>query len=221
MANILYGVLKGTITGHLRDADDDHYQVLVSAGSTMFRVAVNVHSTLRPPDLLFQSLTSLPSTLRQQLTALKTGFAKLASKPGGLAQDFVRGGIVKSGKFKVVPGDTPGADNDLKDTMEDAAIAAIDQEGFRVAVNVHSTLRPPDLLFQSLTSLPSTLRQQLTDCGARRFRTALEPFFMRTIGMRSASSATRASVACLSACCSRWRTAVMCQRLSICSSGGV
>src|SRR3954453_22144824 len=66
LANILYGVLKGTITGHLRDADDDHYQVLVSAGSTMFRVAVNVHSTLRPPDLLFQSLTSLPSTLRQQ-----------------------------------------------------------------------------------------------------------------------------------------------------------
>jgi len=129
MANILYGVLKGTITGHLRDADDDHYQVLVSAESTMFRVAVNVHSTLRPPDLLFQSLTSLPSTLRQQLTALKTGFTKLASKPGGLAQDFVRGGIVKSGKFKVVPGDTPGADNDLKDTMEDAAIAAIDQEG--------------------------------------------------------------------------------------------
>src|SRR5947209_8483282 len=129
MANILYGVLKGTITGHLRDADDDHYQILVSAGSTMFRVAVNVRSTLRPPDLLFQSLTSLPSTLRQQLTALKTGFTKLASKPGGLAQNFVRGGIVKSGKFKVVPGDTPGADNDLKDTMEDAAIAAIDQEG--------------------------------------------------------------------------------------------
>jgi uncharacterized protein YukJ len=129
MAKILYGVLKGTITGHLRNADDDHYQILVSARSTMFRVAVNVHSTLKPPDLLFQSLTSLPSTLTQQLTALKAGFTKLASKPGGLAQDFVRGGIVNTGKFKVVPGDAPGVGNDLKDTMENAAVASIGQQG--------------------------------------------------------------------------------------------
>src|SRR5205809_664113 len=31
MANLNYGVLKGTVTGHLRDADDDHYQSLVVA----------------------------------------------------------------------------------------------------------------------------------------------------------------------------------------------
>lgn len=126
---ILYGVLKGTVTGHLRDADDDHYQILVSAGNTMFRIAVNVHSGLTPPDLLFQSLTSLPASLTQELTALPAGFKKLASKPGGLAQDFVRGGIVKIDKFKVVPGDIPGVDNDLKDTMEDAVVAAVGQQG--------------------------------------------------------------------------------------------
>lgn len=27
-----YGVLKGTVLGHLRHADDDHYQLLVEAG---------------------------------------------------------------------------------------------------------------------------------------------------------------------------------------------
>jgi len=129
MANILYGVLKGTVTGHLRDADDDHYQILVSASGTMFRIAVNVHSGLNPPDLRFQSLTSLPNSLTQQLSALAPGFKKLASKPGGLAQDFVRGGIVKTDKFKVVPGDIPGAKNDLKDTMEDAVLAAIGEAG--------------------------------------------------------------------------------------------
>lgn len=126
---LLYGVLKGTVTGHLRDADDDHYQILVSAGQTMFRVAVNVHSSLKPPDLLFESLTSLPAPLTQQLTALPAGFKKLPPKPGGLAQDFVRGGIVKIDKFKVVPGNAPGVDNDLKDTMEDAVVAAVDQGG--------------------------------------------------------------------------------------------
>ena len=126
---LLYGVLKGTVTGHLRDADDDHYQILVSAGNTMFRIAVNVHSSLKPPDLLFQSVTSLPEPLIEELTALPAGFKKLVSKPGGLAQDFVRGGIVKIAKFKVVPGDTPGVDNDLKDTMENAVVAAVDQAG--------------------------------------------------------------------------------------------
>jgi len=124
-----YGVLTGTVTGHLRDADDDHYQILVSAGGTMFRIAVNVHSSLKPPDLLFQSLTTLPVSLTKALKALSPGFKKLPSQPGGLAQDFVRGGVIKVTAFKVVPGNIPGAANDLKDTMEDAVLAAIGQAG--------------------------------------------------------------------------------------------
>ena len=120
-----YGVLKGTVTGHLRDADDDHYQILVSAANTMYRIAVNVESSMKPPDLRFQSLTSLPSSLTHDLTMLPPGYKKLPGKPGGIAQDFVRGGIVKIDKFKVVPGNVPGANNDLKDTMEDAVVTAM------------------------------------------------------------------------------------------------
>jgi uncharacterized protein YukJ len=120
-----YGVLKGTVTGHLRDADDDHYQILVSAANTMYRIAVNVESSMKPPDLRFQSLTSLPSSLTHDLTLLPAGYKKLPGKPGGIAQDFVRGGIVKIDKFKVVPGNVPGANNDLKDTMEDAVVNAM------------------------------------------------------------------------------------------------
>jgi len=130
--SLLYGVLTGTVTGHLRDADDDHYQILVAAGTVMFRIAVNVHSSVVPPDLLFQSLTSLPDDLTSGLEALSPGFKKLASQSGGLAQDFVRGGIVKIDGFKVVPGDVPGVANDLKDTLEDAVVSAIDQAGARV-----------------------------------------------------------------------------------------
>ena len=127
--SLLYGVLKGTVVGHLRNADDDHYQILVSAGPAMYRIAVNVHSSLKPPDLLFQRLTTLPSSLTNALKALPLGFRPLPSKPGGLAQDFVRGGIVKPAGFHVVPGDIPGADNDLKDTMEDAVVTAVGQRG--------------------------------------------------------------------------------------------
>ena len=131
MANqsLLYGVLKGTVVGHLRNADDDHYQILVSAAKTMYRIAVNVHSSLKPPDLLFQRLTALPPSLTNGLKALPPGFKPLPRKPGGFAQDFVRGGIVKVGKFQVVPGDVPGANNDLKDTLEDAVVTAVDRLG--------------------------------------------------------------------------------------------
>jgi uncharacterized protein YukJ len=134
MATLNYGVLTGTVAGHLRDADDDHYQILVSAGGAMYRAAVNVHSSLKPPDLLFQSLTTLPTPLTKALKGLSPGFKKLASQPGGLAQDFVRGGLVKAKVFKVVPGNVPGAANDLKDTLEDAVLRAIGQAGSIVHV---------------------------------------------------------------------------------------
>jgi len=54
---------------------------------------------------------------------LPVGFQQVASKPGGVAQDFVRGGVVKMDKFAVVPGNIPGADNDLRDKLETAPLA--------------------------------------------------------------------------------------------------
>jgi uncharacterized protein YukJ len=126
-----YGVLKGTITGHLRDADDDHYQILVHAGDTVHRIAVNVKSSApnAPSTLLFQRITALPDKLTTSLQELAVGFNKLPSTPDGLAMDYVRGGIVSPKKMEEVPPDEPGADNDLKDRMEDAVVKAMDKDG--------------------------------------------------------------------------------------------
>ena len=126
-----YGVLKGTVTGHLRDADDDHYQILVGAGKTMHRVACNVKSAApkSPSTVLFQSKTALPDDLVKKLTLLPVGFSKLASKPGGVAMDYVRGGIVRPASMKPVPPDAPGVDNDLKDKLEGAVVKAMDLKG--------------------------------------------------------------------------------------------
>src|SRR5438552_10372717 len=129
MGTLKYGVLKGTVTGHLRDADDDHYQILVNAGGVMHRIAVNVHSSLSPPDLKFQTLTTFPKALRDGLTACKVGFSLVKSQPNGIAQDFVRGGIVDPTAFKVVPGNLPGVKNDLKDFLEDSVVASVEEEG--------------------------------------------------------------------------------------------
>jgi len=131
MALKKYGVLKGTVIGHLRDADDDHYQVMVKAGSTVHRIAVNVKSAApnAPSILLFQTITSIPAGLKKDLRALAPGYKKLVSKAGGIAQDYVRGGIVKPSSMTPVPPDSPGKDNDLKDKMEDATVKAMAQAG--------------------------------------------------------------------------------------------
>ena len=131
MALKKYGVLKGTVTGHQRDADDDHYQVLVTAGTTMHRIAVNVKSAAKnaPSTLLFLALSKLPDGYAKQLQALGPGFSKLASKPGGLALDYVRSQWFKPSSMKEVPPDAPGADNDLKDKVEAAVVKAVKQPG--------------------------------------------------------------------------------------------
>lgn len=124
-----YGVLKGTVIGHLRDADDDHYQILVQAGKTLHRIAINVKSAApnAPSTVLFTSITALAQSYTTQLQALKVGYTKLPSKQGGVALDFVRSGIVKTSSMKPLPPDVPGEDNDLKDLLETAVVKAMQQ----------------------------------------------------------------------------------------------
>lgn len=126
-----YALLKGTIIGHLRDADDDHYQILAKAGTATHRIASNVKSSApnAPSIVLFYSTTAVPDELTKQLKGLGDGFKKLPSKPGGLALDYVRSGWIKTSKMVPVPPDQPGVDNDLKDKLEDAVVKAVAEHG--------------------------------------------------------------------------------------------
>ena len=113
-----YGVLKGEIIGSTPEADDDHYHILVAAGKQRWRIAVNVKSQESPSDVLYLQHTSLPKSLTTQLDALKPGFTALTSKPGGLAQDFVRGGLFKRSDMTPLPADKPGDYNDLREIVD-------------------------------------------------------------------------------------------------------
>lgn len=126
-----YGVLKGAVAGHLRDADDDHYQLLVHAGTTVWRIASNVKSGAKnsPSTVLFRMALTLPDEFISALRDLKPGFKKLSSKAGGLAIDYVRSGFVKPEMLKELAPDLPGDDNDLKDKLESAAIKAMSEAG--------------------------------------------------------------------------------------------
>lgn len=126
-----YGILKGTVIGHKRDADDDHYQILVDPGKGLHRIASNVKSSApnAPSTVLFWSTTSVPDEFKQKLTKLKSGYQSVPSKPKGLALDYVRSGWIKTDKFVPVPPDKPGVDNDLKDKLEAAVVRAIRESG--------------------------------------------------------------------------------------------
>jgi len=131
MALKKYGVLKGTVTGHRRDADDDHYQILVTAANAMHRVAVNVRSSAphAPSTLWFISQARLPDAFTQGLQGLKPGYTRLAPRPDSLALDYVRNAWFKPTAMKVVPANVPGVDNDLKDKVEGAVLKALEQAG--------------------------------------------------------------------------------------------
>jgi uncharacterized protein YukJ len=126
-----YGALKGTIIGHLRDADDDHYQILVQAGKTLHRIATNVKSSApnAPSTVLYSSVTTLPKLFTDGLIALPVGYKKLPAKAGGVALDYVRSGVVKTDSMKPLPPDVPGEDNDLKDLLESAVVKAMKEAG--------------------------------------------------------------------------------------------
>ncbi len=126
-----YGVLKGTLVGHLRDADDDHYQLLLQAGKQLHRAAVNVKSSApnAPATLLFHSSTAVPERLTTLLDLLKPGFTKVRSRANSLALDYLRGGLFRTTAMKPVPPDAPGADTDLKDLLEAAVLRAMKAAG--------------------------------------------------------------------------------------------
>ncbi len=131
---IAYGVLKGTVLGHLRNADDDHYQILVQAGSEMHRVAVNVRSSApnAPSVVLFLATSSLPAPFVARLAKARTGFTALPSKPNTLAIDYVRSGLFRTKSMKPLAPDRPGVDNDLKDKLEAAVLKAMKRAGSSV-----------------------------------------------------------------------------------------
>lgn len=130
-----YGLLKGTAVGHLRDADDDHYQILLRAltktGAQMHRVAVNVKSSApkSPSTVLAKVITTLPAALVTRLRAQGPGYQKLTHKAGGLAIDYLREHLFDPKTMQPVPPDLPGANNDLKDRLESAVVQAMAQPG--------------------------------------------------------------------------------------------
>jgi uncharacterized protein YukJ len=90
-----YGVLKARPQqGVQATASSPHYQILVvDENETKFRVAVNVESNNQPVDLQYYIDADFQNAIISQLGTLASTFTALDSQPGGLALDYVRGGL--------------------------------------------------------------------------------------------------------------------------------
>jgi uncharacterized protein YukJ len=115
-----YGALVGRVLGGRSEpgSDTPHYQIRVSGGGVEFRVAVNVLSQQAPSELLFVADETFQHPLLQSLPSLPDGFNAVASEPGGIALDYIRGNLFDRQAMRPVPSTAPGPDNDLADKIE-------------------------------------------------------------------------------------------------------
>jgi uncharacterized protein YukJ len=114
-----YGVLVGRVITSRAEggADSPHFQVQLRAAGTDFRIAVNVLSKEKPSELLYLAEEHFGHPLLALLPALSEGFTSLASQPGGVALDFIRGNLFERTAMKPMPATSPGPDNDLADML--------------------------------------------------------------------------------------------------------
>ncbi|MBL0744126.1 DUF2278 family protein [Chryseolinea lacunae] len=116
-----YGVLKGKVSNYiLASSGNEHFQVEVDAGGVFFRIAINVKSSVSPPEVLFFMDEQFEHPVLQQLEGenLAAGFTALASTPASLALDFIRKNLFPINQMKPIPFNKPGADNDLNEKLE-------------------------------------------------------------------------------------------------------
>jgi uncharacterized protein YukJ len=130
-----YGVLKAVPLDFAREPGGDHFQIHASALDVQWRVPVKV-AIARDTDAampLFYSDTKAPGDMAEALDGLTPGFHRLAARPGGLALDYVRSGLVRISKFRRVVPDRPGAHNDLKDYLQALLARGINEGGWLYA----------------------------------------------------------------------------------------
>ena len=129
-----YGVLKARALEARREqsSDSPHYQLRVVAGSTTYRIAVNVKSAQAPSDLLYLVNDRFEHPITDVLANVQETFTPIPSKPGGGALDFIRGNLFDHRDMRTLPPNLPGPDNDLSDRVEHFAQRAIQDPTARV-----------------------------------------------------------------------------------------
>jgi uncharacterized protein YukJ len=123
-----YACLKGRPIGNrIATGRKPHYQVHVSANGKSYRIAINVQSS-DGSEVQYLVRSRFVHPITDSLSALAQGRTDIASKPGGIALDFIRGNLAQPWEFVPLPMSSPGPDNDLNEKLDDYVQRAMSDE---------------------------------------------------------------------------------------------
>lgn len=121
-----YGVLKARpVKRRPATSEDAHYHILAAAAQDRYRLAVSVKSQLAPSELQYSIAPRFQHAITAPLERLAAGWHPLPARPGGLALDYVRAGLVDFAAMTSLPFDAPGPDNDLNEKIDSYVQRAI------------------------------------------------------------------------------------------------
>ena len=113
-----YGVLAGRpIDRRLGSGSSPHYQIHMVDNDTDYRIAVNVQSSDKS-SVEYVVNEHFDHSMLTELAKLQPGWHPIASKPNGIAIDFIRANVAKREDFVPLPFNIPGPDNDLNEKVD-------------------------------------------------------------------------------------------------------
>jgi uncharacterized protein YukJ len=116
-----YGVLKGKASQRiLATKKSEHYQILVNHDSEPQRIAINTQSSTAPSQVLYYADDNFHHALTDLIlqAGLQDGFTPLASKPDGIALDYIRSNLFDVSQMVPLSGVRSGDNNDLNDKLD-------------------------------------------------------------------------------------------------------
>ena len=113
-----YACLKGRPIGNrIATSRKPHYQVHISANGVHYRIAINVQSN-DGSEVQYMVRSQFSHPLTDSLSSLAQGRIPVASQPGGIALDFIRGNLAQPWEFVPLPMTASGPDNDLNEKLD-------------------------------------------------------------------------------------------------------
>jgi uncharacterized protein YukJ len=114
-----YGILKGKAVDSLPGTTrSNHFQIRILANGDAHRIAINVLSNdTKNRDLQFLVIDPFRHPVCDRIKNLPEGFTAVASEPGGMALDFIRGNLFDINQMQILPPSQEGPDNDLNEKI--------------------------------------------------------------------------------------------------------
>jgi uncharacterized protein YukJ len=125
-----YGVLRARVVRGEREGPEDstpHYQILLTDGTSEWRVAVNVKSAEWPSELLYLVVDDLRHPMLEQLAGTGPGWTEVVPGPGGVALDYIRANLFQRQLMRALPAALPGGVNDLSSVLDAWVVRARDE----------------------------------------------------------------------------------------------